>query len=248
MAISFVKNPIRSTIQFIAHKHEPRPFSQFLDFRGTLDAAAAAGLPVCEYIERKHCSGPPTPRAETMQRLEAVGVFDRKIDRVCEIGPGAGRYLELTMARCKPEIYEIYETSDEWRSWLVREHQAVPRQTDGRTLAETESGSVGLVQAHKLFPGLPLLVTLSYLSEMARVARPGGWIVFDIISESCMDAANLKLWLDASPWEWEWAPHMIALGYVKDLLARFDIEFVDGFRVPLFPAVTECLVFRRKPA
>jgi len=89
-----------------------------------------------------------------MDGLAALGVFIDLIEKVCEIGPDSGRYLEKTIARCRPQHCEIYETSPEWRNWLVQQFKVTARTCNGRDLAETESGSVGLVHAHKVFPGL----------------------------------------------------------------------------------------------
>ncbi len=239
------RNVLRSALQRLGYKRKPRPFSEFVDFKETLKAAAKAGLSVGEYIERKHSTGLRTPLDETVDRMAVLGVFEGKVQKVCELGPGSGRYLDKTIARCRPRAYEIYETSHEWRSWLVKEYGVIARRSDGRTLGETESGSVDLVQAHKLFPGLPLLATLSYFREMARVVRSGGWVVFDVMTENCFSPENLQAWFDANPWDWAWAPHMCTLEYVLAMFAKEGISLVGSFQVALYPAVTECLVLRK---
>jgi len=226
-------------------KRKPRPFSEYISFKETLKAANAAGVSVGEYIERKHLVGQRTALDQTMDGLGELGLFNSQIERVCELGPGSGRYLEKTMARCHPRHYEIYETSREWRGWLVEQHRVVARACNGKNLAETESGSVDLVHAHKLFPGLPFLVTASYLREMARVVRDGGWIVFDIMTEVCFNQQHLNAWFDANPWEWSWSPHMVARNYAVDMLAEQGVSLVGSFQVPLWPGITECMVFRK---
>jgi hypothetical protein len=122
--------------------------------------------------------------------MASVGVFDGRLQRICEIGAGSGRYLERTIAKCQPLYYEIYETAPEWRDWLVAQHGVIGRKCDGRTVAATESASIALVQSHKLFPALPFLTTVSYFQEMARVVEDGGCVVFDIMTESCFSAAT----------------------------------------------------------
>jgi len=139
----------------------------------------------------------------------------------------------------------VYETSAEWRDWLVAEHGITPRKCNGVSLSETASDSVGLVQAHKLFPGLPFLTTVSYLQEMARVAQSGGWVVFDIMTEACFTANYLKAWFEARPWDWDWAPHLVARDFTVRLFQDRGLALVGSFEVPLFPAVTECMVFRK---
>ena len=109
-------------------------------------------MSVGEFLERRNIVGTKTALELTIEGMAALGVFDRRIDRICELGPGSGRYLERTMARCEPTHYEIYETSDEWRKWLAKKYRVIARQSDWRTLGETETASVDLVQAHKAFP------------------------------------------------------------------------------------------------
>ncbi len=227
------------------HKRKARPFSEYIEFKETLRAAKAAGLSVGEYVERKHVVGARTALDQTIDGLAALGLFDGPMERVCEIGPGSGRYLARIMARCEPRLYEIYETSREWKTWLVEQYGVAARTCDGRTLAQTESGSVSLVHAHKVFPGLPFLTTVSYFGEMARVVRDGGWVVFDIMTEACLRREDLDAWFNADPWQWAWSPHMIPRDYAVNLFAERGVVLVGSFHVPLFPAITECMVFRK---
>src|SRR5580658_7350119 len=183
--LSLPKNAFKSALRGLGYERKPRPFSQFIAFKQTLQAASAAGMSVGDYIDRKHAAGTKSPTVETIEKMAALGVFDKKLERICEIGPGSGRYLTKAMERGKPDAYEIYETSEEWRGWLVREYGVIARDCDGRSLAQTGAHSVDLVHAHRLFPGVGLLPTLSYFREMARVVRAGGWVVFDIMTEGC---------------------------------------------------------------
>lgn len=242
---SIKSNVWAKALRRFGYSPRPRPFSEFISFEETQWAATRAGMSVGEFLERRNIVGTKTALELTIEGMAALGVFDRRIDRICELGPGSGRYLERTMARCEPTHYEIYETSDEWRKWLAKKYRVIARQSDWRTLGETETASVDLVQAHKVFPGLPLLTTLSYFREMARVVRDGGWIVFDVMTEQCFDARNLQAWFDVNPWEWDWSPRMFAVQYVVDMFAGLGITAVGSFLVPLYPGVTECLVFRR---
>ena len=239
---------INSVLQRLGHKPKRRPFSEFIAFKETVKAAKAAGLSVGDYIERKHITGARTPTDLTIDGMASLGVFENPIDRVCEIGPGSGRYLERTKNRCRAEHYEVYETSAEWRDWLVVQHGIIPRKCNGVTLSQTESDSVALVQAHKLFPGLPFLITVSYLQEMARIAKDGGWVVFDIMTEACFTSEYLNAWFDAKPWDWDWAPHLVARDFTVKLFQDRGFSLVGSFKVPLFPAVTECMAFRKVAA
>jgi hypothetical protein len=229
----------------LGYKPRARPFSEFIEFKKTLKEAKTANLSVGELIERRHAEGPRTALDETMDGLASLGLFKCPIERVCEIGPGSGRYLERIIKRMQPRSYEIYETSAEWRQWLVEQHGVTAKTCDGRTLSETESNSVDLIHAHKVFPGLPFLCTVSYFQEMTRVVSDGGWVAFDIMTEGCFSREHLQAWFDEKPWEWAWSPQMVAKSYAVDLFAQRGISFVGSFQVPLFPAITECMVFRK---
>ncbi len=222
-----------------------RSHHEFVAFEETLAAARQAGLPLGEYLERRHSTELPLPMDRTMDGMAALGVFDPPPQRICEIGPGSGRYLERTLRRCRPALYEVYETAADWRGYLAEEYPITPRACNGVTLAETESGSVDLVQAHKVFTGTPTLVTISYFAEMARVVKPGGWVVFDIATETCFREEEVNSWVAAEPWNWEWAIHMTSRQYAVDFFAAREVHVVGSFHVPLYPGRTECLVLRK---
>jgi len=243
-----MESMLTSVLRHFGYYQEPRPLTEFLAFKETFDSAKAAGLSVGDYIDSKQFSGPRSPTDQTIDGMVALGVFDGRPQRICEIGPGSGRYLERTIAKCQPHYYEVYETAAEWRDWLVARHGVIARKCGGRTLAATESASIALVQSHKLFPALPFLTTISYFQEMARVVEDGGWVVFDIMTESCFSSHHMKAWLDANPWHWPWEPHLLTKEFTLKLFADRGIDFVDSFPVPLYPAITECMVFRKKPS
>ena len=89
---------LNSVLKRFGHRRKSRPFTEFISFNETLAAAKAAGVSVGEYIERKHSTGSRSPLDQTMDGLAALGIFNGPIERVCEIGPGSGRYLEKTIA------------------------------------------------------------------------------------------------------------------------------------------------------
>jgi hypothetical protein len=226
----------------------PRPFEEFRDyipFRETIEAASAAGLAVGDYIERRH--GTRGSTQETIERLKAAGVLKDGIRRVCEIGPGSGRYLTRTLEVCRPDHYEIYETADEWREYLVRTYRVVARPADGLSLSATPSASVDLVQAHKVFPGVPLLATLRYLCEMVRVASGTGSVVFDMVTEPCMDEALVERWLSSGA-SYQYYPSMIPRQYLIDFFDRRGFSCTASFLVPMDPGITECFAFTRRSA
>jgi len=235
-----------SVLRHFGYDAKQRPLTKYLPLKETLKSAKAAGLSVGDYIDSKQASGPRTPTDQTIDGMAALGIFDGRLERVCEIGPGSGRYLQKTIAKGRPGYYEVYETSVEWRDWLAKQYPIVVRKCDGRTLAETETCSISLVQSHKLFPALPFLMTVSYWEEMARVVEEGGWVVFDVMTEACFEARYLEAWLNANTWNWPWSPHLVGRDFVCKFFAERGISLVGSFPIPLYPAITECIVFRKK--
>ncbi|MEH0529807.1 hypothetical protein QBA75_22905 [Streptomyces stelliscabiei] len=50
------------------------------------------------------------------------------------------------------------------------------------------------MQAHKVFNTVTFLCASRYFLEMARVTRPGGRIVFDAMTETCLEPAAVRAW------------------------------------------------------
>jgi hypothetical protein len=226
-------------------RYGPRPleeFSDYIDLASTLAAARAAGQSVGDYIDAKH--NIPGATQETIDRLRELGALRPGMKCVCEIGPGSGRYLERAIAVCQPARYEIYETAREWKAYLASTYRVVAHDADGRTLGHTPPASVDLVMAHKVFPGTPFLITIGYLAEMARVVAPGGKLVFDIVTEQCMESLHLERWL-ASGSGYQSYPDLMPRQFVVNYLARRNCTLDGSFTVPMKPGLTECLAFTR---
>ena len=163
------------------------------------------------------------------------------VQRVCEIGPGSGRYAEKVIASLNPDVYEMYETATDWLPHLKTLRGAVLRPADGRTLASTESASVDLVHAQKVFVYLEFPTMVSYLQEMVRVVRPGGAVAFDIVSERCLDDETLALWLDAGHTIYR----PICRHWVVEYLGQRGLTLLGDFLTPLTGGKSDLLVFRR---
>ncbi|MEU6765754.1 methyltransferase domain-containing protein [Streptomyces sp. NPDC046853] len=216
----------------------------FIPFEAVMRAARAAGLSVGDYIDEV-MNGTPGATQSTVDELRALGVFEAKPDSVLEIGPGSGRYLEKTVKECSPDRYEIYETAAPWANYLVDTYGVIAQPTAGASLAPTPDGSIDLVQAHKVFNTLTFLSACRYFFEMARVTRPGGRIVFDVMTESCLDPATVRAWAsqggdghDSYPAAW---PRRTCV----DLFAALDCRLEAGFLAPMGFASTEVLVFKK---
>ncbi|WP_329128170.1 class I SAM-dependent methyltransferase [Streptomyces sp. NBC_01465] len=216
----------------------------FIPFEATTRAARAAGLSVGDYIDEV-MNGTPGATRSTVDELRALGVFAVKPDTILEIGPGSGRYLERTLEECSPGRYEIYETAAPWADYLVDAFGVVAQPVTGFSLDATPDNSVDLVQAHKVFNTLTFLGTCRYFFEMARVTRPGGRIVFDVMTETCLDPAAMRTWATEGGAGHDSFPAAMPRRTCVDLFADLGCSLEASFLAPLGVASTEVLVFRR---
>ncbi|HXM94842.1 MAG TPA: phospholipid methyltransferase [Candidatus Dormibacteraeota bacterium] len=228
----------------LTSRKRTRTIEEYLPLQETLAGAKAAGLSVGDYIDRKHNPG---ATQQTIEQIVKLGVFEKRIERTCEIGPGSGRYLEKIVPFCRPGYYEIYETAEDWGDWLAETYQVVSQPCDRISLAHTPSKSIDLAHSHKLFVGLPFLVTCHYLAEMARVVWDGGWVIFDVLTEDCLDEKNLPAWFSARAWVWEWTPAVMPKQYLCDYLSGQGLSLVSSFFISHWPGRTEVFVFRKEP-
>lgn len=213
----------------------------FLSARKTISAANKEGVSVSDYLDA--FSAEPGATADTVAAMLRIGGLDGTVDRVCEIGTGSGRYMTRVMDALRPDAYEVYETAQDWVRYLQQTRpEIIVRPADGHSLGSTASASVDLVHAHKVFVYLPFVVSFGYLTEMARVVRPGGVVAFDVITDDCLDDLVTKTWLtepsratiyQLTPRDW-----------VVDFLARRGLELSGSHFVPLSGGRTELLVFR----
>jgi hypothetical protein len=215
----------------------------YIPFQETFNAAAAAGLSMGDYIDLKY--NKPGDTQKTIDLMSKLGVFDSKIDRVCEIGPGSGRYLAKILQVCNPSYVEIYETANDWEKYLVATYKIIAQPTDEKTLQHTPSNSIDLVQAHKVMPSLPSLVMCSYFLEMMRIVKKGGKIIFDVVTEACMDDSTLNEWLETGS-GYQHYPCIMPKQYVVDLFTASSFSFDGSFIVPMNPGKTECMVFTKR--
>ncbi|MBC9717408.1 class I SAM-dependent methyltransferase [Streptomyces sp. TRM66268-LWL] len=216
----------------------------FIPFEATMRAARSAGLPVGDYIDEV-MNKTPGATAATIDELRGFGVFDAKPEVVLEIGPGSGRYLERTLKECAPGRYEIYETAAPWADYLVRTFGVVARPTAGSSLAPTPDASVDLVQAHKVFNTLTFLATARYFFEMARVTRPGGRIVFDVMTEACLGPDAMRAWATEGGDGHDSYPAAMPRHTCVELFATLGCTLDGSFLAPMGVGSTEVLVFAK---
>ncbi|MFJ6087852.1 methyltransferase domain-containing protein [Streptomyces sp. NPDC092369] len=216
----------------------------FIPFEPTMRAARAAGLSVGDYIDEV-MNGTPGATQSTVDELRALGVFAAAPDTVLEIGPGSGRYLERTLKECVPSRYEIYETAEPWADYLVVTFGVIAQPVTGFNLDATPDNSVDLVQAHKVFNTLTFLGACRYFFEMARVTRPGGRIVFDVMTETCLDPEAMRIWATKGGAGHDSFPAAMPRRTCVDLFTTLGFSLEAAFLAPLGVAFTEVLVFKR---
>lgn len=238
-ALNYLMRPIGFEVVRTHRWDEPRTY---IPFKPTLAGAKKAGLSVGDYIDKTHNVLGTTQ--ETMDQMQKLGVFDHTIDRVCEIGPGSGRYLEKTLTYCRPSHYEIYETAQDWAQWLIRQYPVVLRPTDGNSLSATQSASIDLLQAHKVFSVTPFLTTMRYLAECVRVLRPGGKLVFDLITDECMDDPALERWMATGPLAGTF-PSVVSRQYAIRFFSTRGFRLDGEFRVAYMPGTSNYFVFTK---
>jgi len=217
----------------------PNYVKRYQPLKETLERARRAGLSVGDYIDATFQV--PGATQATIDKLAAAGILGTDVRSVCEIGPGSGRYLERIMRRCPVSKYEIYETDGTWSEWLSDTFGVTARNADGVSLVETADCSIDLVHAHKVFVYLPSIVICRYFAEMIRVARAGGKIVFDCMSEACMADTVLEKWIAAGVYY----PCMLSREFVVKYFERRGCRLLTSFFAPMLPGESEYLVFEK---
>ena len=234
----------RSGFQLVRSTTPQGGVDDFIPFEPTMRASRAAGLSVGDYIDEV-MNGTPGATRSTVDELRTLGVFAAMPDTVLEIGPGSGRYLEKTLKECSPTRYEIYETAQPWADYLVDTFGVVAQPVTGFGLDATPDNSVDLVQAHKVFNTLTFLGACRYFFEMARVTRPGGRIVFDVMTETCLDPETMRVWATKGGSGHDSFPAAMPRRTCVDLFATLGFSLEAGFLAPLGVASTEVLVFKQ---
>ncbi len=225
-------------IQVIRGRTTDPAIKSFLPAKKTIAAARRAGLSVGDYIDQNYAETRTT--AASVDAMLQLSALSDRVERVCEVGPGSGRYAEKVIEVLRPGVYEIYETASDWLPHLRKLPNLITQPCDGHTLTNTTSASVDLVHAHKVFVYIPFVTTVGYLQEMARVVRPGGAVAFDIVSEDCLDEQTISTWLThgslfvPTPRAW-----------TIDFLARRGLSLQGNFFAAMTGGKTELLVFRR---
>lgn len=210
-----------------------------LSARRIIAAAAKAGLPIGDYLDSADAT--PHLSAQTVDLIIQSTDLPATGARVCEVGPGAGRFARHVLERLDPSWYEVYETARDWRAVLRQSYpDIVIREADGHSLGSTPDRSIDLAHAHRLFTRAEFSVTAGYLDEMARVVRPGGAIAFDIVTEACLDEATVMGWVQQGT-----SLRPVPRDWAIELMARRGLLLAASKLAPLPDGTIELLVFVR---
>lgn len=204
-----------------------------------IEQARSRGVSPGELLEEMF--GKTGRAAEIIRRMEACRALSPRSRRVCEIGPGSGLYVEETLRAAPVTSYEIYEIAPVRAQFLASAFPVTIQPTDGETLRATSDRTIDLLQAHGVFVTLDFLTSRSYFREINRVMAPGGHVVFDIMSEECLDDDALESWLRTRLRYPSFHP--------KDDVVRFfgarGFTLIDEFNAPLLVhGSSRYLIFR----
>jgi hypothetical protein len=173
--------------------------------------------------------------------MSECGVFANQSPHVVEIGAGTGRYMEKVFQKCKPHLYESYETANDWAGYLQEAFPIVSHPADGLSLIFTTKKSVELVHAHGVFVYLPFLISYRYWKEIWRTTKIGGFVIFDIFSEDCLQKNLIEKWLESE----HIYPCFLSKSFTVSLFFVNGFSLVKTFTHRYGEGKSEYLIFMR---
>ncbi len=211
----------------------------YISAKDTVKSAQEEGLSVCDYVEKIWNQVGETRKV--IDSMEKLGVFEKINPTVCEIGAGTGRYMEKVIERCNPKRYESYETASDWAKWLEKNYNVISLETDGHSLKKTKDNSIDIIHSHGVFVYLPFFDSLRYFKEIDRVTSANSYIVFDCITEDCLDTKTLTIWLK-SKYNY---PQILPEKYIFDFFKNTKYKLIGNFFTPYGQGKSKYFVFKR---
>jgi len=211
----------------------------YISAKETVNNAQKEGLSVCDYVEKMWDQKGATKNV--IDNMEKLGAFEITNPIVCEIGTGTGRYMEKVIKKCNPKRYESYETAKDWAEWLDMEYDIISQETNGCSLKNTEDKSIDIIHSHGVFVYLPFFDSLRYFKEIGRVASKNAIIVFDCITEDCLDKKTMNDWLN-SAYNF---PRLLPEKYISDFFPSTKYKLLGNFFTPYGQGKSKYFVFQR---
>ncbi|WP_026941908.1 methyltransferase domain-containing protein [Hellea balneolensis] len=120
----------------------------------------------------------------TIERFDEIikksFINPKRVNSVCEIGAAWGAATRYMLNRYAPEDYHVYEIDTGWAQWLKDNLGVDSKQCDGESLSETSDNSMDICVASSCLYFMPFVKQWNYLTEFARVLKPGGIAVFNV--------------------------------------------------------------------
>ncbi len=211
----------------------------YISAKETVKSAQTEGLSVCDFIEKTWDQVGETKII--IDNMEKLGVFNCTNSNVCEIGAGTGRYMEKVIDKCNPARYESYETASDWAEWLEKNYNIISLETDGYSLRNTKDKSINIIHSHGVFVYLPFFDSLRYFNEIDRVTDIDSYIVFDCITEDCMDKKSLNKWINSDCN----FPRILPEKYIFDFFPDNKYKLIGNFFTPYGQGKSKYFVFKR---
>jgi len=116
----------------------------------------------------------------------------KRVESICEIGAAWGAATRYMLNRYKPTTYHVYEIDTAWAQWLTENLGVDSKSCDGETFAETDDETMDIMVASSCLYFMPFVKQWNYLTETARVLRPGGLAFFNVIVTEQLTVPALK--------------------------------------------------------
>jgi SAM-dependent methyltransferase len=120
----------------------------------------------------------------TIERFDEIikksFINPKRVKAVCEIGAAWGAATRYMQNRYKPDTFHVYEIDTGWAQWLKDNLGVDSKQCDGESLSETDDESMDICVASSCLYFMPFVKQWNYLTEFARVLKPGGIAVFNV--------------------------------------------------------------------